>query len=110
VIGRPPRVSCGCPITLGGVVREVDAQRGVLRKCVTGPLGPRQKGVEDSGYYIAEAYEGPVEDSRCQLKIGLRYYFPPRMCMLQWLHSRPINYLSRKVDHRQVRLEGLTIG
>ena len=28
--------------------------------CVTGPLGPRQNGYKDLGYYIAEGYEGLV--------------------------------------------------
>jgi uncharacterized Fe-S cluster-containing protein len=110
LIGRPLGMSCGCPITHCGVVIEVDARTGVLTWCVTGPLGPRQKGFKDLGYYIAEGYEGLVKDSRCELKIGARYFFQPRMCMLQWRHSGLINYLSRNADHWQVRLEGLWIG
>jgi uncharacterized Fe-S cluster-containing protein len=110
LIGRPLGMSCGCPITHCGVAMDVDARTGVLTWCVTGPLGPRQKGFKDLGYYIAEGYEGLVKDSRCELKIGLRYFFQPRMCMLQWRHSGLINYLSRNADHWQVRLEGLWIG
>ena len=110
LIGRPLGMSCGCPITHCGVATDVDARTGVLTWCVTGPLGPRQKGFKDLGYYIAEGYEGLVRDSRCELKIGLRYFFQPRMCMLQWRHSGLINYLSRNADHWQVRLEGLWIG
>ncbi len=110
LIGRPLGMSCGCPITHCGVATDVDARTGVLTWCVTGPLGPRQKGFKDLGYYIAEGYEGLVKDSRCELKIGLRYFFQPRMCMLQWRHSGLINYLSRNADHWQVRLEGLWIG
>jgi len=110
LIGRPLGMSCGCPITHCGVATDVDVRTGVLTWCVTGPLGPRQKGFKDLGYYIAEGYEGLVKDSRCELKIGLRYYFQPRMCMLQWRHSGLINYLSRNADHWQVRLEGLWIG
>jgi uncharacterized Fe-S cluster-containing protein len=110
LIGRPLGMSCGCPITHCGVAVDVDARTGVLTWCVTGPLGPRQKGFKDLGYYIAEGYEGLVKDSRCELKIGMRYFFQPRMCMLQWRHSGLINYLSRNADHWQVRLEGLWIG
>jgi uncharacterized Fe-S cluster-containing protein len=110
LIGRPLGMSCGCPITHCGVAMDVDKRTGVLTWCVTGPLGPRQKGFKDLGYYIAEGYEGLVKDSRCELKIGLRYFFQPRMCMLQWRHSGLINYLSRNADHWQVRLEGLWIG
>lgn len=110
LIGRPLGMSCGCPITHCGVATNVDARTGVIVWCVTGPLGPRQKGFKDLGYYIAEGYEGLVHESRCDLKIGMRYYFQPRMCMLQWRHSGLVNYLSRNADHWQVRLEGLWIG
>jgi uncharacterized Fe-S cluster-containing protein len=110
LIGRPLGMSCGCPITHCGVATNVDARTGVIVWCVTGPLGPRQKGFKDLGYYIAEGYEGLVRENRCELKIGMRYYFQPRMCMLQWRHSGLINYLSRNADHWQVRLEGLWIG
>jgi len=110
LIGRPLGMSCGCPITHCGVATDVDARTGVISWCVTGPLEPRQKGFKDLGYYIAEGYEGLVKDSRCELKIGLRYFFQPRMCMLQWRHSGLINYLNRNADHWQVRLEGLWIG
>jgi uncharacterized Fe-S cluster-containing protein len=110
LIGRPLGMSCGCPITHCGVATNVDARTGVIVWCVTGPLGPRQKGFKDLGYYIAEGYEGLVKDSRCELKIGLRYFFQPRMCMLQWRHSGLVNYLSHNADHWQVRLEGLWIG
>jgi uncharacterized Fe-S cluster-containing protein len=110
LIGRPLGMSCGCPITHCGVAVDVDMRTGVMVWCVTGPLGPRQKGFKDLGYYIAEGYEGLVTDSRCDLKIGMRYFFQPRMCMLQWRHSGLINYLSRNADQWQVRLEGLWIG
>ncbi len=110
LIGRPLGMSCGCPITHCGVATHVDPRTGVLSWCVTGPLGPRQKGYKDLGYYIAEGYEGLVKDCRSELKIGLRYFFQPRMCMLQWRHSGLVNYLSRNGDQWQVRLEGLWIG
>ena len=71
---------------------------------------PRQEGFKDLGYYIAEGYEGLVKEARCELKIGMRYYFQPRMCMLQWRHSGLVNYLSTTEQGLQVRLEGLWIG
>ena len=110
LIGRPLGMSCGCPITHCGVATNVDPRTGVIVWCVTGPLGPRQKGYKDLGYYIAEGYEGLVQDTQRELKIGMRYFFQPRMCMLQWRHSGLINYLNRNADHWQVRLEGLWIG
>jgi len=110
LIGRPLGMSCGCPITHCGVATEVDARTGVIVWCVTGPLGPRQKGFKDLGYYIAEGYEGLVHQTQCDLKVGMRYFFQPRMCMLQWRHSGLVNYLNRTNDGYQVRLEGLWIG
>ncbi|MGO8676886.1 MAG: (Fe-S)-binding protein [Limisphaerales bacterium] len=110
LIGRPLGMSCGCPITHCGVAMQVDARTGVIVWCVTGPLRPRQEGYKDLGYYIAEGYEGLVHKRRCDLKIGMRYFFQPTMCMLQWRHSGLINYLNRVPDALQVRVEGLWIG
>jgi len=110
LIGRPLGMSCGCPITHCGVATDVDPRTGVIVWCVTGPLGPRQHGFKDLGYYIAEGYEGLVHEARCELKVGMRYYFQPRMCMLQWRHSGLVNYLNRIENGYQVRLEGLWIG
>jgi hypothetical protein len=110
LIGRPLGMSCGCPITHCGVATEVDLRTGVIVWCVTGPLGPREHGFKDLGYYIAEGYEGLVHESRCELKVGMRYFFQPRMCMLQWRHSGLVNYLNRNKDGYQVRVEGLWIG
>ena len=110
MIGRPLGMSCGCPITHCGVAMEADHRTGVIVWCVTGPLGPRSKGYKDLGYYIAEGYEGLVKETRSELRIGMRYFFQPRMCMLQWRHSGLLNYLSRNGGQYQVRLEGLWIG
>ena len=73
LIGRPLGMSCGCPITHCGVATEVDNRTGVISWCVTGPLGPRQHGFKDLGYYIAEGYEGLVNEARCELNVGMRY-------------------------------------
>ena len=110
LIGRPLGMSCGCPITHCGVAMDVDRRTGVIVWCVTGPLNPRQKGFKDLGYYIAEGYEGLINEARCEIKIGMRYYFQPRMCMLQWRHSGLVNFLNRTSTGYQVRVEGLWIG
>ena len=110
LIGRPLGMSCGCPVTHCGVVMEVDKRTGVIVWCVTGPLRPREHGFKDVGYYIAEGYEGLIKETRCEPRIGMRYYFQPKLCMLQWRHSGLVNYLNRFKDGYQVRLEGLWIG
>lgn len=110
LIGRPLGMSCGCPITHCGVVMEVDRRTGVIVWCVTGPLKPRQSGYKDLGYYIAEAYDGLVRETNSKIEIGRRYYFQPRMCMLQWRHSGLVNFVNRTADGMQIRVEGLWIG
>jgi uncharacterized Fe-S cluster-containing protein len=110
LIGRPLGMSCGCPITHCGVVTQVDPRTGVIVWCVTGPLRPRAEGFKDIGYYIAEAYEGLIKRSRCDIRIGMRYYFQPEMCMLQWRHSGLVNFVNRTPAGLQVRVEGLWIG
>ena len=110
LIGRPLGMSCGCPITHCGVAMEVDPRNGVIVWCVTGPLAPRSQGFKDLGYYIAEGYEGLIKETKAEIKIGCRYYFQPRMCMLQWRHSGLVNFMNRTPAGIQVRLEGLWIG
>ncbi len=110
LIGRPLGMSCGCPITHCGVAMNVDKRTGVIVWCVTGPLNPRQKGFKDLGYYIAEGYEGLITQARSEIRIGMRYFFQPRMCMLQWRHSGLVNFLNRTATGYQVRVEGLWIG
>lgn len=110
LIGRPLGMSCGCPITHCGVAMNVDKRTGVIVWCVTGPLNPRQNGFKDLGYYIAEGYEGLINQARCEIKIGMRYFFQPEMCMLQWRHSGLVNFLNRTATGYQVRVEGLWIG
>jgi len=110
MIGRPMGMSCGCPITHCGVVMQVDTKTGVIVWCVTGPLQPRKSGFKDIGYYSAQAYEGLVVNSDIQIRIGMRYWFLPRRCMLQWRHSGLVNFASKTGDGVQVRIEGLMIG
>ena len=110
LIGRPLGMSCGCPITHCGVTMQVDHRTGVIVWCVTGPLRPRQEGYKDLGYYVAEGYEGLINRTRKEIKIGMRYFFQPQRCMLQWRHSGLVNYVSRTATGLQVRVEGLWIG
>ena len=110
IIGRPVGVSCGCPVTHSGIIMDVDKKTGAIIWYVTGPLTPRLEGFKDLGYYTALAYEGLIQESRCETKIGMRSFFLPRMCMMQWRHSGLVNYLNRTPMGLQIRLEGLWIG
>jgi len=111
MIGRPMGMSCGCPVTHCGVVTDVDARNGVINWCVTGPLRPRAEGFIDIGYYVSQAYEGIIRESNCEIKLGTRYWFLPRRCMLQWRHSGLVNAVTRQKDGSyKVRVEGLLIG
>jgi len=111
MIGRPMGMSCGCPITHCGIVTDVDSRNGVVNWCVTGPLRPRSEGFIDIGYYVAQAYEGVIKEKKVQIKLGMRYWFLPRRCMLQWRHSGLVNAITRRNDGSlRVRIEGLFIG
>lgn len=111
MIGRPMGMSCGCPVTHCGVVTGVDARNGVIFWCVTGPLKPRSEGFIDIGYYVSQAYEGLIRESKTPIKLGMRYWFLPRRCMLQWRHSGLVNAITKQKDGSlKVRIEGLLIG
>ena len=110
LIGRPLGISCGCPVSHCGIVQQVDQRTGVITWCIAGPLIPRQSEHKDLGYYSAEAYEGLIRETRCEIKIGMRYFFQPRTCMLQWRHSGLVNYINKTDRGLQVRLEGIWIG
>lgn len=110
LIGRPMGMSCGCPVTHCGVAIEVDQRTGIIVWCITGPLNPRRQEYKDLGYYSAEAYEGLVKEPGFELKVGMRYWFMPHKCMLQWRHSGLINFVNKRPQGIQVRIEGLFIG
>lgn len=111
MIGRPMGMSCGCPITHCGIVESVDARNGIINWFVTGPLKPRSEGFIDIGYYTAQAYEGLIKDYKDEIKLGKRYWFLPRRCMLQWRHSGLVNAVTKYKDGGyKVRIEGLYIG
>jgi uncharacterized Fe-S cluster-containing protein len=111
MIGRPMGMSCGCPVTHCGVVNEVDPRNGVIHWNVTGPLRPRAEGFVDIGFYVSQAYEGIIKESKEKIELGRRYWFLPRRCMLQWRHSGLVNAVTRLKDNSyKVRIEGLLIG
>lgn len=111
MIGRPMGMSCGCPITHCGIVTDTDPRNGVINWCVTGPLRPRNEGFIDIGYYVAQGYEGLIRDAKEEIRLGKRYWFLPRRCMLQWRHSGLVNAVVRMKDGGfKVRIEGLFIG
>jgi uncharacterized Fe-S cluster-containing protein len=110
LIGRPLGMSCGCPVAHSGMVMDVDHRTGVITWCVTGPLMNRGKPIKDIGYYSAQAYEGIVKDTAAELKIGMRYWYLPRRCMLQWRHSGMVIYMNRVKEGTRVRIEGIMIG
>jgi uncharacterized protein len=108
--GRPGWISCGCPVTHAGiVVEEPDYFNGTLVWCITGPMMARERGI-NIGYYNSTAYEGLVKESRTELKIGMRYHFLPRFCMLQWRHCGLVNTIGKTPEGTRVRIEGLWIG
>jgi uncharacterized Fe-S cluster-containing protein len=111
MIGRPMGMSCGCPVTHCGIVIDADARNGIINWFVTGPLKPRSEGFIDIGYYVAQGYEGLVRETKQPVKLGHRYWFMPRRCMLQWRHSGLINAVVKQKDGGyKVRIEGLLIG
>ena len=111
MIGRPMGMSCGCPVTHCGVVSDVDARNDVIHWHVTGPLRPRSEGFIDIGYYVSQAYEGIIKESKEKIELGRRYWFLPRRCMLQWRHSGLVNAVTKLKDGSyKVRREGLLIG
>jgi uncharacterized Fe-S cluster-containing protein len=112
IFGRPAWISCGCPLTHAGViVEDPDYFNGTLVWNVVGPMAARKGGI-NIGYYNSTAYEGIVKNIRpgLELKIGMRHFFQPRYCMLQWRHSGIINQMSKTNDGFHIRIEGLIIG
>lgn len=105
--GRP--VMTGCPVThVGVVVEEPDYLNGVIVWCIVGPMAARERGRE-IGHYNIIAYEGIVRHARRELQIGRRYFFLPRMCMLQSRHSGLVNALAKRENGMRVRVEGIWI-
>jgi uncharacterized Fe-S cluster-containing protein len=111
LVGRPMGMSCGCPVTHCGVVTDADPKNGVVYWYVTGPLRPRNEGFKDIGFYVSQAYEGLIKESKVPIQLGMRYWFLPRRCMLQWRHSGLVNAITKTKDgYLKIRVEGLLIG
>ena len=111
LVGRPMGMSCGCPVTHCGVASDVDPRNGVIHWHVTGPLKPRSEGFIDIGYYVSQAYEGVIKETKVPIQLGMRYWFLPRRCMLQWRHSGLVNAVTKMKDgNLKIRVEGLLIG
>jgi uncharacterized Fe-S cluster-containing protein len=107
LFGRP--VMTGCPVThVGVVVEDPDYLNGTIVWCVVGLMAARERGRE-IGYYHTIAYEGIVRHTRQELQIGRRYFFFPRMCMLQSRHSGLVNALAKRESGMRVRVEGIWI-
>ena len=103
-------MSCGCPITHCGVAADVDLRTGVIVWCVTGPLGPRQKGFKDLGYYIAEGYEGLVTRNPLRTESRHAILFPAADVHAAVAAQRTDQLPQPQPRGLQVRLEGLWIG
>jgi uncharacterized Fe-S cluster-containing protein len=105
--GRP--VMTGCPVThVGVVIEEPDYLNGTIVWCIVGPMAARERGRE-IGYYHIIAYEGIVRHTLKELQIAQRYFFLPRMCMLQSRHSGLVNALAKRESGMRVRVEGIWI-
>lgn len=105
--GRP--VMTGCPIThVGVIVEEPDYLNGTIVWCIVGLMAARERG-QEIGYYHIISYEGVVRHARKELQIGQRYFFFPRMCMMQSRHSGLVNALGKRKDGMRVRVEGIWI-
>jgi hypothetical protein len=67
-------------------------------------------GTNDYFQKVLNGLPGLVRDTQRELRIGMRYWFLPRRCMLQWRHSGLINFMNRTNNGPQIRIEGLLIG
>jgi uncharacterized Fe-S cluster-containing protein len=113
LMGRPSGMSCGCPVTHVGVVEKVDLVSCAITWHITGPLSSRRGKPKIIGFYEALSYEGIVKETRpeYELKIGIRSFFLPRRCMMQWRHSGLITVLRNIADGVcEAHIEGLMIG
>jgi len=107
LFGRP--VMTGCPVThVGVVVEDPDYLSGSIVWCIVGLMAARERG-QEIGYYHTIAYEGIVRHTRHELQIGRRYFFLPRMCVLQSRHSGLVNALGKRENGMRVRVEGIWI-
>ncbi|MDD4271703.1 MAG: (Fe-S)-binding protein [Patescibacteria group bacterium] len=108
IIGRP--LAAGCPVTHCGRIIDIDSS-GIIKWSVIGPLVARNKPLVDIGSYAPVVFEGVVKQAKSELKVGMRYNFMPRHCMLQWRHSGLISFVSKAPNGSyKVRIEGIMLG
>lgn len=112
VFGRP--LAAGCPVTHCGRILEIDKISNLLKWCVLGPLAirnsPKRTKVVDIGSYAPVVFIGLIKETKVELKVGGRYHFMPRKCMLQWRHSGLIGSLSKNRQGYRARIEGISLG
>ena len=87
---------------------QVDRRTGVIVWCAMGPPSPHQERYRVTA--SPKHTRGLIAHPRCEIKIGMRHFVQPCMCMLQWRHSDLVNFLNRTPNGFQVRHEGLWIG
>ncbi len=108
IYGRPQ--AAGCPISHVGKIIGIDKTSGLIDWVVIGPLATRDGDIKDIGSYIPIAFYGIVKNTKVELKVGMRYNWLPRRCMVQWRHSGLISYLSKNTDGYLARIEGVCLG
>ena len=123
-----PKLDCGaCGYkTCEDFVTVVEQDEDELKKCIhitekiksntatknaIDRIAKSHEGFIDIGYYVSQAYEGVIKESKIPIKLGQRFWFLPRRCMLQWRYSGLVNAITRMKDgNLKVRIEGLYIG
>lgn len=108
IIGRP--MAAGCPVTHCGKIMDLDEKSGLIEWCVVGPLAVRGAPLLDIGSYGPVAFDGLIKETKIEPKIGMRYYWLPRSCMLQWRHCGLVTALQKTKDGYRTRIEGVFLG
>jgi uncharacterized Fe-S cluster-containing protein len=110
VTGRP--LVAGCPVTHCGKIKGIDEGSALIDWWVVGPMAARGGKAVEIGAYLPVAFEGLVSQSRVEIRIGQRYQWLPRSCMMQWRHSGIVNFIVRDsaANLLRVRIEGVTLG
>lgn len=109
IIGGRPQAA-GCPLAHIGRIININYKSGLIDWIVTGPLSIREQEIPDIGSYIPIAFYGIIKKTKVELKVGMRYNWLPRRCMVQWRHSGLISYISKCEDGYLVRIEGVFLG
>lgn len=109
IFGRP--MAAGCPVTHCGKILKIDFLSGLIDWCVVGPLAARAGKAVDIGAYGPVGFDGIIKKTKIEPKIGMRYYWMPRSCMIQWRHCGLITSIARDSGgYYKVRIEGVYLG